>query len=110
MSGRHEWKVRHIEGNPHVSVTAPIPKRIPLLPMIKVPAATITLHGSARLVDPSNAHPDVVRALTGGLETTRDMTEVEIAPEGDFVTYGIGMRVHKMRDTQLARGQVPVDN
>jgi hypothetical protein len=95
MSGRHEWKVRHIEGNPHVSVTVPIPERIPLLPMIKVPAATFTFHGTARLVGPSNAHPDVVTALTGGLETARDMTVVEIAHEGDFVTYGIGMRVQR---------------
>ena len=113
MSGRHEWKVRHIEGNPHVSVTVPIPKRIPLLPMIKVPAATITFRGTARLVDPADAAPSVIKALTGGLElgeTAQDMTVVEIAPEGEFVTYGIGMRVDKMRDTQFARARVPVDS
>ena len=112
MSGRQEWKVRHIEQNPHVSVTVPIPKRIPLLPMIKVPAATITFRGTARLVDPANAAPGVLKALTGGLElgeTAQDMTVVEITPQGDFVTYGIGMRVDKMRDTQFARGRAPVD-
>ena len=111
MSGRREWKVRHIESNPHVSMTVPIPRRIPLLPMIKVPAATITFQGTARLVDLADTDPHVITALTGGLElgdTAHDMTVVEIAPEGDFVTYGIGMRVDKMRDTQFARGRAPV--
>lgn len=113
MSGRQEWKVRHIEGNPHVSVTVAIPKHVPLLPMIKVPAATITFHGTARLVDPADAAPAVIKTLTGGLELgepAQDMTVVEITPDGDFVTYGVGMRVDKMRDTQFARGRVPVDD
>src|SRR5215217_1176342 len=36
------WKTKHIVGNPHVSITIPIAKRIPFLPWIKIPAATIT--------------------------------------------------------------------
>ena len=64
-------------------------------------------------MDPADAAPDVIKALTGGLElgkTAQDMTVVQIAPVGDFVTYGVGMRVDKMRDTQFARGRVPVDD
>lgn len=109
MSGRTAWKVRHIEGHPAVSVTVAIPKRIPFLPMIKVPAATITFRGRATVADPGQAPATVVKALTGGLElgdTAGDMAIVEITPEGDFVTYGVGMRVDQMRDTDFARGRV----
>lgn len=109
MSGRSAWKVRHIERHPVVSVTVTIPKRVPLLPMVKVPAATITFGGTARVKDPSDAPAAIVKALTGGLEhVARDMAVVEITPRGDFVTYGVGMRVDKMRDTEFARGRVPV--
>ena len=111
-SGRQAWKVRHIEANPNVSVTIPIHRRVPLLPMIKVPPATITFHGMARLIEPTAASPRVIKGLTGGLqldpESARTMVFVAITPEGAFVTYGIGMRVDRMRDTQFARGRAPV--
>jgi hypothetical protein len=35
---------------------------------------------------------------------------LEIVAEGEFVTYGIGVSLMKMRDTEGARGRVPVDN
>ena len=35
------WKVRHISANPHVSLTIPIDKRIPLLPWINIPSDNI---------------------------------------------------------------------
>lgn len=112
-SGRQAWKIRHIQANSYVSLTVAIPKRVPLLPMIKVPAATITFHGEARLIDAREVSSGVVKALTGGLEldedTARDMAFVEIQPEGDFVTYGVGLRVDKMRDTAFARGRAPVE-
>lgn len=111
-SGRQEWKVRHVEGNPNVSVTIPIHRRVPLLPMIKVPPATITFHGTARLIEPTSASPRVIKGLTGGLhldpEAARTMVFVAITPEGEFVTYGVGVRVDRMRDTQFARGRSPV--
>jgi len=107
------WKIRHIAANPQVSVTVAIPKHVPFLPMIKVPAATITFHGTATVLDAKDVAPDLLRRLTGGTkdngEALTAMAVVEIVPEGDFVTYGVGLRVDKMRDTELARGRAPVN-
>lgn len=106
------WKTRHIAANPHVSLTVPIPKRVPLLPMIKVPAATITFQGTATVLDAKHVSGQLLRRLTGGAKESDEalaaMAVVEVAPLGDFVTYGIGLRVDKMRDTTLARGRAPV--
>jgi hypothetical protein len=33
---------------------------------------------------------------------------IEVVPEGEFVTYGVGVSLQKMRDPDLARGRVPV--
>jgi hypothetical protein len=100
MSGRREWKVRHIESNPHVSVTVPVPKRVPLLPMIKVPAATITFHGTAPLLDPADAAPDVVKALTGRLElgeTAQGMTVVERPASARTASVAVNHRSRRRR-------------
>jgi Pyridoxamine 5'-phosphate oxidase len=46
-TGRSSWKARHIAFNPDVSLTVAIPKRIPFVPWIQIPAATITFVGDA---------------------------------------------------------------
>lgn len=101
-----QWKVRHIAANPHVSVTAPIPRGLGL-----VPAATITFAGVAHVLhNPADAPADIVTALSAGLKETPTGDEealVTIRPVGDFVTYGIGTSLLGMRDTERARGRVP---
>ena len=58
------WKVRHLANNPHVSLTVAIPKRVPLMPWIKVPAATITFAGTATVIPAKEADPEILpRAL-----------------------------------------------
>jgi hypothetical protein len=107
-----EWKARHIAMNPEVSVTVAIPKRVPLLPWIKVPAATITFSGIAEVV-PAVRMPAAARhALTKGLELSEDgsrgtLLGIGVRPVGDFITYGVGVTVVKMRDTEAARGRAP---
>jgi hypothetical protein len=107
-----EWKARHIDANRDVSVTVPIPKRVPLMPWIKVPAATITFSGVAEIV-PAAELPDKARiALTRGL-TFDDgargaLLGIGVRPVGDFVTYGVGVSLLTMRDTEAARGRAPV--
>lgn len=111
-SSPDEWKIRHIAGNEHVSVTIPIAKRLPFLPMVKIPAATITFSGTARLLEQDEASASVLKALTGGIDldapAAQRMVIAEITPAGDFVTYGVGVRLMQMRDTELARGRAPV--
>jgi len=106
------WKTRHVQSNPHVSITVPIAKRIPLLPWIKIPAATITFSGTATVFEAKDMAGDILQALFHGLasdpEKLATMSVLEIEPRGDFVTYGIGIPLMQMRYPEKARGRAPV--
>jgi uncharacterized pyridoxamine 5'-phosphate oxidase family protein len=106
------WKVRHIANNPHVSLTVAIPKRVPLMPWIKVPAATITFAGRATVTPATQTDPAILQLIYRGLatdaETLAQSSTIVVEPTGDFVTYGIGVSLMAMRDTVKARGRVPV--
>ncbi|MCB2175083.1 MAG: pyridoxamine 5'-phosphate oxidase family protein [Actinomycetales bacterium] len=112
LSKGGEWKVKHLRANPEISVTYPIAKRIPLMPWIRIPAATITFRGTATVVPGGDVPTDVWQALTRGLEVPDEGDDphvgVRIDPHGDFVTYGVGTSLMGMRDTLNARGRAPV--
>lgn len=111
-TNENTWTARHIAAHPDVSVTVAIPKRVPLIPWIRVPAATITFSGVAQIV-PADRMPAVARdALTKGVKPAEDgshgeLIGVSVRPAGDFVTYGVGVPVVKMLDTQAASGRAP---
>jgi general stress protein 26 len=111
-TGKDAWKTRHIQSNPHVSITVPIAKRIPLLPWIKIPAATITFSGKAKVFEAKNVEGDILQALFRDLEADSEklatMSVLEIEPLGDFVTFGIGIPLMQMRFPEKARGRAPV--
>ena len=100
-TGRESWKSRHIAKNPNVSLTVTIPKRIPLLPWIKIPPATVTFQGSATVIGLNEAPADIQHTLFRGLEldvATRDeISIIRVAPRGEFVTYGVGVPLMAMR-------------
>lgn len=56
------WKARHIAANPNVSMTVTLPKRVPFLPFIQVPAATITFQGEAQLLEVSGVDESVFKS------------------------------------------------
>lgn len=105
------WKARHIAAHPAVSVTVPVAKRVPLMPWVRVPAATITFQGTAETVPVAELPDDVRHALVGGIEVTDGgelgaLVAIGIRPVGDFVTYGVGVSALGMRDTEAATGRV----
>lgn len=106
------WKTRHVKANPHVSLTIPIAKRIPLLPWIKIPAATITFAGEARVLPSREAPQDVLQAVFRGLVLDEDVLNrssiIEVTPNGEFLTYGVDMPLMQMRHPDQARGRAPV--
>src|SRR3990170_1439493 len=69
-TNEREWKARHIAANHGVSVTVPVPKRIPFVPWVKVPAATITFAGVAETIPAAELPADAKRALLHGLEVS----------------------------------------
>jgi hypothetical protein len=111
-TGRDTWKARHMSANPHVSVTIPIAKRVPIMPWLKIPQATITFQGTARVFPAAEASPELRQAIFLHKADDREMVAgsclVEIAPMGEFVTYGVGVRLMDMREPEKARGRAPV--
>ena len=113
ITGRDTWKARHIAANPHVSVTIPIAKRVPIMPWMKIPQATITFQGTAHVCGAGEAMPDLLQKLLGPMANDQELIAgsclIEIVPVGEFVTYGIGIRLMEMRDPNKARGRAPVN-
>lgn len=111
-SGKSSWKARHIRQNPNVSLTVTISKRIPFMPWIPIPAATITFQGEARVLDVEDVDAEVHRRLTRGMEIDSDWLSkqctIRVRPKGHFVTYGVGVSLRTMRNPEKSRGRVPV--
>ena len=112
LTGEDSWKARHVRQNPNVSITVPIPKRIPFLPWVKIPSATISFSGKAKVTDAEKIGDEVLHALMRGQETDVEklltMSVIEIEPVGDFITYGVGIPMITMREPEKARGRAPV--
>ena len=112
LTGKDTWKARHVSQNPNVSITIPVPKRIPFLPWIKIPSATISFSGLASIVNLEHIRKDIQGALMGGQEVEEEKKEtlcvIVIKPMGDFITYGIGVPLMTMRDPEKARGRAAV--
>jgi hypothetical protein len=106
------WKVKHIACNPHVSLTIPITKRIPFLPWIKIPSATITVSGVANVLEHKDVKADVLKKLYRDVvKDEKAMAEscvIEVIPVKDFVTYGVGIPLMQMRIPDKARGRAQV--
>lgn len=111
-TGKNAWKARHISANPHVSITIPIAKRIPFLPWIKIPAATITFSGTARVFPASDAPRALLKAVFQHMADDpaqmADSCLIEVIPEKEFITYGIGIPLMQMRHPEKARGRAPI--
>lgn len=111
-TGADTWKARHAGANPHVSLTVPIAKRIPFMPWIKIPQATITFCGTARVIPTAGASPEIKQAIFRGAAEDDDLVAgsclIEVTPVGEFITYGVGIPLIKMRQPELARGRAPV--
>ena len=111
-SQKDTWKVRHIRQNASVSLTVTIPKRIPFLPWVKIPAATITCAGLGRVLAAEEAGVEVRKALLRGLASdtpaVANMVIIEIQPVGEFVTYGVGVSLMTMRHPEQSRGRAAV--
>ena len=111
-TGRKTWKARHIASNPAVSITIPIAKRIPVAPWVRIPQATITFSGTARIIPCEDADKDLLRLVFRHYADDSEFMKynclIEVDPGGDFITYGIGIPTIKMRHPHLARGRAKV--
>jgi hypothetical protein len=106
------WKAKHIGRNPNVALNVTIPKRVPLMPWIQIPQATVALQGTARLLGAEEVGQPVLDALDHATAHEPEggvvMRFLEVSPRGHFATYGVGVSLLTMRDPERARGRVAV--
>ena len=100
------WKTKHTTRNRHVSMTIPIPRRVPFLPWIRVPAATITFSSTARILERDEIGAVLLRRLCRH-DDGREGCAIEVTPEKDFITYGVNISVLQMRHPGKSRGRTP---
>jgi hypothetical protein len=109
-SARDSWKNRHIGRHPKVSMTVAIPKRIPFLPFIKVPAATVTFRGDAEILEVDELPTDFTRRMFKSSRLTEDEIDgvqiIRVVPRGKFLTYGLGMPITQMASHESAVARV----
>ncbi|MHA3949073.1 hypothetical protein [Cellulomonas bogoriensis] len=108
-----DWKVRHVDARPEVSVTVPVRRGGLLVHVAPIPPATITFRATGHVVPATDAPADVRTALLRGLDTSGAegrgaLVLVRLVPHGEFLTYGVGVSLATMRDTERARGRVLV--
>jgi hypothetical protein len=105
------WKARHIAASGRVAVTVPVRRGGVLSLLAPIPPATISFHGTAKVHPPEAPTVRAVVDELGALlpkERQQVVAVIEVTPEGTFMTYGIGVALTRMRDTEAARARVPV--
>lgn len=110
-TGEDTFKARWVRSNPAVSMTVTIPKRVPFLPFLPIPQATITFQGYAEVRGLDQVPEGVVKELLRGLEASVEeepFSIIEVRPLGRFLTYGIGVPLLTMRKPEESRGTAPV--
>jgi nitroimidazol reductase NimA-like FMN-containing flavoprotein (pyridoxamine 5'-phosphate oxidase superfamily) len=109
-AGRDQWKTNHIAQNGDVSMTIPIAKRVPLMPWVKIPAATITFSGTAQILEEDQLGKALLEKLYRHDADRSGWCAIEVTPQRDFITYGIGVSLWAMRSPERARARVPVES
>lgn len=82
----------------------------PLMPWIRIPAATITFSGTARVLDRSEMSDELFEKLYRHHQDRSEWCAIEVTPARDFVTYGVGVSLLEMRFPDRARGRAPVSD
>ena len=105
------WKARHIAASGLVSVVVPVRRGGVLSLLMPIPPATISFHATATVHSPGSIDVSLLSKQLASLLPADERDEgciIELEPEGEFLTYGIGVSLMKLRDTAIARGRTPV--
>jgi hypothetical protein len=105
------WKARHIATGDHLAMTVLVRRGGILSLVLPIPPATISFHGTA--IVHAAGGPEVqplLEELKALLPPDRATSSclIEIVPEGEFLTYGVGVPLMTMRTPEAARARVPV--
>jgi hypothetical protein len=105
------WKARHIAASPRVAVTVPVRRGGILSLVAPIPPATVSFHATA-IVHPASSVEagSLSKELASLLPAERRASAciIEVIPQGEFLTYGLGVSLLQMRTPAAARARVPV--
>jgi Pyridoxamine 5'-phosphate oxidase len=105
------WKARQISDGDQVAVTVPIRRGGLLSLILPIPPATVSFHATATVhpAGPVSIEP-VPKKLLSHLPKERREAGclLELVPEGNFLTYGLGVSLQDMAKPDAALAHVPV--
>lgn len=104
------WKARTIADGQLVALTVPVRRGGILSMLFPIPPAAISFRarahvGDACMLDRDSLPPKFARLLPPAQAPS---CVIELTPEGNFLTYGIGVSLMAMRDPEVAQARVPV--
>jgi hypothetical protein len=105
------WKARHVGASGRVSVTVPVCRGWILSLALPIPPATITFHGTAIVHQAGSPETHALLKELGSLipaERRATGWVIEIVPEGEFLTYALGVPLRKMGNPAASLARVPV--
>jgi len=105
------WKARHIASGGDVSVTVPVRRGGVLSLLLPIPPATISFQATATVHPAGSVNvsslPSELEALLPA-DRRDEAVVIELAPRGEFLTYGVAVPLMDMKDPELARAVVPM--
>lgn len=104
------WKARQISDGDEVAVTVPIRRGGVLSLVAPIPPATVSFHAQAT-VHPAGSVTieSVSKKLASALpQERRTGCLLELVPDGNFLTYGLGVSLQDMTKPAAALAHVPV--
>lgn len=111
VTAADSWKARQISNGDEVAVTVPI-RRGGLLSLVApIPPATVSFHARATVHPVGSVSIEKVpKKLASQLPKERRSAGrlLELAPKGNFLTYGLGVSLQDMAKPEAALAHVPV--
>jgi hypothetical protein len=104
------WKARTITDGQLVALTVPVRRGGLLASLFPIPPAAISFRARAKVGEPGMLDRDSLPKQFARLlpPATAPSCVIELTPEGNFLTYGIGVSLMQMRDPEISLVRVPV--
>lgn len=110
VTAAESWKARQISNGDQVALTVPI-RRGGLLSLVTpIPPATVSFHAKATVHPAGSVSIEKVpKKLASQLPKERRETGclLELVPEGNFLTYGLGVSLQDLAKPEAALAHVP---
>lgn len=106
----HSWKARSLSTGDQVAVTVPIRRGGPLALIAPIPPATITFHARVTVYPPGSVDLAAISKKLASYQPSERATTtlLELAPEDEFLTYGLGVSLAHMAKPSTAQAHVPI--